>query len=180
MEDLNPKLLIDFRNLALKNLVKFWEDKKDIKIAVHETLSEFNSRKDMVGWIRGDNNINTAILAEEIARLSKENFDLRNQMLNTGTNALYGNLTYSELEKLLKNDYTIYDGEDVNLFEFRLKMGEELSSTYGFSPASTNEAFERLSKYKLVLDVGTTSYNYKLTDDGHNFYLKSLLSTMKE
>src|SRR5687767_7810641 len=38
IETENPKQLKEFRTLVLNNLVRFWEDKKDIKIAIHETI----------------------------------------------------------------------------------------------------------------------------------------------
>lgn len=177
LEDLNPKLLNDFRSLVLQNLVKFWEDKKDIKISIHETLSEFSNRKDMIGWIRGDNNINTAILAEEIARLTKENFELRNQIANTTQNSgpLYVSLSYSELEKLLKSNYTKYEGSEINLFDLILKFGEDLSNDEGFHTDGKSEAFELLCKFRLVKEIGSTFYAYRLTDDGYNFYLRALV-----
>ncbi len=174
IEDSNPKLLLDFRNLVLQNLVKFWEDKKDIKIAVHETLSEFGNRKELTGWIRGDNNINTAALAEEIGRLTKENFELRSQVsFKENSSALYANLTYNEVEKLLKNEATVWNSNNISLFDFLLVIGEELSSSYGIYSQDI-EPFQQLSKYKLVRII--SNYQYRFTDDGHNFYLKTLLS----
>lgn len=174
IEDSNPKLLLDFRNLVLQNLVKFWEDKKDIKIAVHETLSEFGNRKELAGWIRGDNNINTAALAEEIGRLTKENFELRSQVsFKENSSALYANLTYNEVEKLLKNEATVWNSNNISLFDFLLVIGEELSSSYGIYSQDI-EPFQQLSKYKLVRII--SNYQYRFTDDGHNFYLKTLLS----
>lgn len=175
IEQENPKLLKEFKELVLKNLVRFWEDKKDIKIAVHETLSEFSTRKDLIGWIRGDNNINTGALAEEIARLTKENSELRNKLIvndNNNSNILYANLTYKELEKLLKNE-TVENDIYSNLFEFLMATGDDLSATHGVNPSNINP-FEKLSKYKLVVDVGTVTYQYKFTEDGHNFFLKTL------
>ncbi|RZM18719.1 MAG: DUF4062 domain-containing protein, partial [Pedobacter sp.] len=100
LEQEYPKKLKEFKTIVLSRLVKFFEDSKDIKLSIHETLSEFLYRKELVGWIRGDNAINTGILAEEIARLTKENSELRNQITNMATNetALYSNLTYTQLE----------------------------------------------------------------------------------
>jgi uncharacterized protein (UPF0332 family) len=53
--------------------------------------------------IRGDNSINTGFFSEEIARLTKENFELRNKLssgttFSTPNEALYSGLTYDELD----------------------------------------------------------------------------------
>ena len=76
----NSKLLKEFRDSVETNLVKFWVDKKDIKLAIYETISEFIYRKDLTGWIRGDQSVDAGLLAEEMARLTKENSDLRRKV----------------------------------------------------------------------------------------------------
>jgi len=58
-------------------MVRFWDDLKDIKLSIHETLSNFSKREELVGWIRGDQVANNALLAEELARLGKANAELR-------------------------------------------------------------------------------------------------------
>jgi hypothetical protein len=54
-------------------MVKFWDDQKDIKLAIAEKLLEISRRDDLKGWIRPVDGINIPSLTEEIARLSKEN-----------------------------------------------------------------------------------------------------------
>lgn len=41
-----------FRTKVLSKTSSFFDDPKDIKLAVHETLSDFGSRKEFVGWER--------------------------------------------------------------------------------------------------------------------------------
>lgn len=104
IEQENTKELKAFRETVKGIVVKFWKDTKDIKIAVHETLSEFSYRKELVGWVRGGNTVNTGILAEEIARLTKENSELRNQVakLLSSTTALFAGLPYQQLNEIVK------------------------------------------------------------------------------
>ena len=80
METDNPQKLREFRALVLTRMVKFWEDFKDIKIAVGETLAQFARRDDLTGWVRPSQAANMPALADEIARLSKENAELRSQI----------------------------------------------------------------------------------------------------
>src|SRR5882724_3648198 len=76
-----PQKLRDFRASVLTKLVRFWDDKKDIKISILETLSQFSRRDDLKGWVRPSGEVNMPALTDEIARLSRENSDLRRQLL---------------------------------------------------------------------------------------------------
>jgi len=177
IEKENVKELKLFKELVLKNLVRFYDDKKDIKISIHETLSDFAYRKELKGWIRGDNNINTAVLAEEIARLTKENSELRNS-ITENSNVLYSNLTYRELKELLeKSKYRGLDSNIFkNLFEYIVEYGHfYVETTYMGKDEliSLNELFV----YKILEkspDILGLSQPVKFSGDGHNFYLKAL------
>jgi hypothetical protein len=98
LEQENPKQLKEFRTSVLSNLVRFWDDKKDIKIAIHETLSDMSFRKDLTGWIRGDSSVNAGFLAEEIARLTRENSELREKLNDQASN----NALSAEIKQLPK------------------------------------------------------------------------------
>jgi hypothetical protein len=80
----NAKELKTFRAMVLTRLVKFWSDTKDIELAVHRILSEFARRDELVGWVSGKHATDTGALAEEIARLGKENASLRAQISKAG------------------------------------------------------------------------------------------------
>ena len=104
IEQQNQKELDKFKAIVTSNMVEFWNDKKDIQLAIFKTLSDFIYRKELIGWIRGDNNINTALLAEEIAKLTNENSELREKLstMNYIPKQLYAGLEYPEMLKLLK------------------------------------------------------------------------------
>jgi len=176
IEENYPNELKEFKSKVLNNLVRFWDDAKDIKIAIHETLSDFSYRKELNGWIKGDNSVNTGFLAEEIARLTKENSELRNRLNDFGTtsHALYGGLSYVEMEQLLKKEEFELNGEKTNLFQYMLDVAPSLSTNY--TTSNSNRAVTNLRKYKLVDKTAGhgTSSSYRFSDDGHNFYLKAL------
>ena len=65
-----------FRAKVLSRTSSFFDDSKDIKLAVHETLSDFSARKEFVGWIRGNAVEEQKPLLEEITQLSKRNSEL--------------------------------------------------------------------------------------------------------
>jgi hypothetical protein len=171
----NPRELKEFRNFVCSNLVKFWDDKKDIKLAIHETISEFLYRKELTGWIRGDNSVNTGFLAEEIARLTKENSELREKLSISESNptASYSTLTYSQVEKLLKSEEIILEGRHLTLFDYFLENSKVFADGVYITSGKQNEiqACDKLILFKLlrITDRG----KYFFSDDGHNFFLKA-------
>ncbi|WP_285317435.1 DUF4062 domain-containing protein [Stenotrophomonas maltophilia group sp. Smal35] len=76
----NKALLTAFEQKVLSNVSSFFEDEKDIKLAVFETLPVLQSKRDMVGWIRGDQVIDSAPFREQNERLMKELDSLRAQL----------------------------------------------------------------------------------------------------
>lgn len=173
----NQKELKDFKEVVLSNLVKFWDDKKDIKIAIHETIADFSFRKDLIGWIRGDNSINSAFLAEELARLTKENSELREKIAVGSPYALYNNLTYEQLEELLKRETISIKTTDYNLFDFLLINGNTISISEVVE-GDIRKGLIRLVHYKLVKIISNNGERAKFmfTEEGHNFYLRALLN----
>jgi hypothetical protein len=97
-----PQKLKEFRSIVQSRLVKFWGDPRDIKLTVLETMAEFERRSELVGWVPGNEAINAGALAHEIARLAKENAELREQVKKlSALSATYNGLTFEEFYKLL-------------------------------------------------------------------------------
>lgn len=98
----NPQKLKKFRALVLTKMVKFWDDPKDIKIAIGEALAVFARREELTGWVRADEKANMPALADEIARLSKENALLRDQIASARRQPTIQGLSLSEMRAVLK------------------------------------------------------------------------------
>jgi hypothetical protein len=79
----------------LKKIVKFAEDLKDIKLAVGESLNEMSRRDNLKGWIKADDIDDRKSLAE-LARLSKENSELKNLLEEIGKEKVIGDKKVSE------------------------------------------------------------------------------------
>lgn len=73
----NPKKLEEFRTKVLNNISSFFDDIKDIKLSVHESLSDFSTNRDLKGWVAADEVQDTSPLYDQIERLSAENVSLR-------------------------------------------------------------------------------------------------------
>ena len=118
MEQENQHKLKEFRKVVCSDkIVKFWSDSKDIKLVIFETLSEFSRHEELIGWIPGNQAVNTGELAEELARLAKENSELREKVSNlssqlSNNQGIFNGLTYEELYQNLnelKFDCDVYN-----------------------------------------------------------------------
>ncbi|PPD50219.1 MAG: hypothetical protein CTY16_02095 [Methylobacter sp.] len=106
----NPKELKAFRQLVDSKIRKEWEDIKDIKIIVGETLGAFARRDDLAGWVRADQVTVNPAVAEEMARLSKENEQLRSQIANANpAEELINGLSFAEIKANFKDKQRVFE-----------------------------------------------------------------------
>jgi hypothetical protein len=101
MIDKHRKELDDFRDLVKSKVVEFWEDSKDIKLAIIKKLGELARRQELIGWVRAHQEANLPALSDELARLSSENAALRSQ-LGARSEAMINGLPYSQMKTLLQ------------------------------------------------------------------------------
>lgn len=106
MEKENPKELGLFRQKVLSNISSFFDDPKDIKLCVHETLADFSSNRSLKGWVQADEIVDTKPLFEEIKKLSEENRQLKEAMLDiekrSSTQPKNQAESFAELREILK------------------------------------------------------------------------------
>ena len=77
----NPRQYKEFSELVQsEKIVKYWSDAKDIKLSIMQTLQNFSRRDNLIGWVRGDQQVNLAEITTEMTRLSEENGKLREQL----------------------------------------------------------------------------------------------------
>lgn len=105
LEDKEPKKLEEFKKLVLTKICRPFDDLKDIKIAVHETLNKFSREYNLSGWISGKD-------IPDYDNLLKENLDIKNKLVmqtynpgqnkkTTKTESDYGIFSYTELKDVL-------------------------------------------------------------------------------
>lgn len=68
-----------FREKVLSKMSSFFEDDKDIKLAVMESLSDISSSRDLSGWISGNEVPDIKGLIDEINKLNTEIKELKNE-----------------------------------------------------------------------------------------------------
>ncbi|EPR5147925.1 DUF4062 domain-containing protein [Vibrio alginolyticus] len=82
MEKDNPKQLKDFRDKVLSNISSFFDDEKDIRLCVYESLSDFATNRDLKGWVSSDEVTSSQSLLDEISALRLENDKLKQELVN--------------------------------------------------------------------------------------------------
>ena len=107
LEKENPQALKQFRQKVLNNISSFFDDEKDIRLAVHESLSDFAASRDLKGWVQADEIVDTKPLFEEIKKLSEENQKLKDALATQESKAVSTRPSYdedfSEIAKILES-----------------------------------------------------------------------------
>lgn len=75
MEKDNPAIYNQFRDEVLSKVCKFYDDIKDIQIAIFQKLAEYADIEALVGWVYGKE----IISSEELLKLNEENRVLRKE-----------------------------------------------------------------------------------------------------
>ena len=202
LEKVNPEKYNAFKKVVLSRMVRFWSDTKDIELAIHKTLAEFARRPELRGWIPGDKGIDTGVVAEQIAVLSKENAELRDRLARDA-GVSYNGLTYEQMYTLLSNEEVDFPekgeerrqvresilneivaefGDDAPrlihaLWWFRNDVLDPLGRAVPQSDGDTVATFTRLQLFGLVKELkrNSASIIFAPTDDGRNFLLRLIL-----
>lgn len=100
IEKKNGVLLERFRDKVLTYVSSFYDDLKDIRLTVYESLADFSANKDLVGWVRGNTVIDTVPLFEEIKKLSEENINLRSSVTELTRQKKSGGFSSEEIRSI--------------------------------------------------------------------------------
>jgi hypothetical protein len=141
IETSEPQKLKAFRELVLSKISKFCSDEKDIKIVIGHKLSELGRRDDLIGWVKSTDQPDLARLADEIARLSKDNALLRDrEPQRVGLDAS-SDLTFEELRQII---------DLRGLTKFFHEKKEVLMAGYGPTNPVDRESCRKLIQLDLV------------------------------
>ncbi|HIF7278322.1 TPA: DUF4062 domain-containing protein [Yersinia enterocolitica] len=137
----NPKQLKIFREKVLSNMSSFYDDVKDIKLCVLESLPEIARTRDLSGWISGSEVPDTKVLVDEISRLVQENSELKvehvkltTQISKINNNKKEKDADNEELYKILLNTkilvptglWHLEEEKELNLLHMFLTLKESL------------------------------------------------------
>ncbi|MET3212031.1 UNVERIFIED_CONTAM: hypothetical protein ABIC26_005033 [Paenibacillus sp. PvR008] len=106
LERINYTKYQNFKVEVLNNISKFFEDLKDIKLIVMESLKEYEDDLTLSGWIKADNASNIEKILLENSKLLKDNDKLKRELSNiknkANENELIGGYSFEEIFKALK------------------------------------------------------------------------------
>lgn len=161
VEQNEPKKLQEFAAVVTGKLVRFWDDHKDIKISIGETLAQFARRPELVGWSRQSLDLDIAQLATEISRLSQENSTLRLQLADVTQSTNEVALSFTETKEML---------EVKGIFEFFIGIRNSLNDSYGFV-VRKDEDNEKMREIQLLglVQTGEQKWRFFLSDAGKKF-----------
>lgn len=168
----HPEKLREFKKLVLSRRVEFCSDCKDIQLTIYKVLSEFSHSNEIPGWIRGDQMVNLGLLTAEVVKLRKENNELRRSVK---PDILYNGLHYDMLRSLLQKESSESEYMDDNgstLLTYMVKYGQKLSGSVKPIDRITRNNLIKLRNFKILK---LTDGLYTFTDDGHKFYLRTLM-----
>ncbi|WP_427500749.1 hypothetical protein ACQE3E_15385 [Methylomonas sp. MED-D] len=168
LEENEPSSLKSFRSLVLSKMVKFFDDTKDIKIAIGDTMSRFAHRDDLTGWVRPTTEVDVGALASEISRLSKENSELRVHQDKNLNEPIIAGLLYSDLKELLERTDLIITLKEID------KLPPE-SSFITLENINKDDA-TKLVKYGIAHNNGLS---YAINEEGRRFLNKFELDQLR-
>lgn len=180
-----------FRALVETRMVRYWREPKDVQLAILKTLPEIAERPDMSGWVRISENVDLAPIADEVARLSKENARLRSEIAaNAG--ARYNGLSFDDLYRILattqlsSNELAgetgeallkiteAFGDETTGLLHLFWRLSARLIREFDMKNTPHLDSGRKLEEFGLVNvpNPGYSSKEFMLSDVGRQFLLR--------
>ncbi|WP_282372351.1 DUF4062 domain-containing protein [Pseudomonas sp. PS02290] len=147
----HPQALKLFRTKVLSNISSFFDDEKDIRLAVHESLSDFASGRELKGWVRADEIVDTKPLFEEIKKLSDENQRLKETLAEQEKKAISNRTSqadnFVEITNMMKSidikiPAKINNGKDASSNLFNIFVGNRDTLISGVTNAASGSDLE--------------------------------------
>lgn len=155
-----------FKDQATSRMSSFFDDTKDIKLAIHESLQELQRLNTFTGWVSGKDVPDVSGLNQEIDDLKAEVMRLmgENQKLKEGNKELvkqpqpnvYNGFTYDEVKQLLENETVSFMGETLDLKHCFINYASDFST--GVISMSS------LPSGKFLFDTASRYIAYGLTE----------------
>jgi hypothetical protein len=119
----NQEKFKSFKTLVMSKIVSQCSSFMEIENAILKKMNEFERNTDLTGWIRASESTDSVLLSEEVARLSKENHELREHVniLNTQIQSsspdlmMYGS-SFNEILEILSKSF-VYEQDFIDAFD---------------------------------------------------------------
>lgn len=173
LETDNPQKLRDFKSKVLSNMSSFFEDYKDIKLAVHESVGKLQQENKLIGWVRADELFNPQQYLDQITALQKEKEDLHKENLKLTKSIPKNSAFEDDFDELIN----LFSKEKISLKRLQTpenKYPDEISALHAI----------KVFRDKLVMGVsnsmnsGDESY-FVFYDLGPTLQIHGLIQTEK-
>lgn len=97
----------NFKKTVMSRICRFFDDVKDLKLIVHESIPQITHDKKLSGWVRGDEVIDPKKTLEEMSQLQTENVRLIKQVHELEkkiSSDLYNGYSFEELLSILQDE----------------------------------------------------------------------------
>lgn len=192
IEKERPAELKLFREKVLSNMSSFFEDEKDIRLCVMESLPDIAATRDLSGWVSGADVPDSKALVDEIsqlskqvAELSKENSVLKEKLMNSKKSG--SEHEFRDLETVLKSIEIKVppsaaeqeDGIELDLYTLFIQLKDEIITGVTSQPGQHesysfvyNNVCPKLQIHGLVQNekvVGVRWRRFSITKQGQEF-----------
>jgi Domain of unknown function (DUF4062) len=169
----NPQGLKEFKIVAQSNQCSFWDDLKDIKLNINDSIRDIEYRyaDSLKGWVKADDTDYSSI-SEELARLSKENSELKSQLALIDGEYKINGIEAEKIINMLKMEATKYfeyqasDNKDFpkveNLFDFFMARSYDLRIAYSHTADKEKN---------MLKSCGLFGDENQLTENGSKLFL---------
>ncbi len=120
------------KKVSIGRIVKFWDTADKLKYEVFASLSNEISVNPRIGWVRATESVSPQV-ADELARLSRENKELQDKIVLIGRNDALEKII-STLESQQAKIYISMDGFNATEYAFSLYEGFVIVSRAQFYP----------------------------------------------
>lgn len=163
IESMQDEKYIEFKTLVKSKMIKEVDDVKDIKLAIHATLTDFIRTYELDGWVRGSEIIDNSKILQENNKLLKENTTLKAKLEKVQNEDKIGKYDYSQLKKLLENKkitlpQEITEGKEIE------KNFLELFDSFTLGINNSRGSFESPANIFLYTKVAPLLINFGLLD----------------
>jgi hypothetical protein len=162
----HPELYRSFKKTVMNRVCRFFDDTKDLKLIVHESIPEVTRDRSLSGWIRGDEVLDPRKMLEEMSQAQAENTRLTRRISELEKKVsveTYAGYSFDELRGILEEEHVdisrISDGKEtgVSLLRAFVVFADSLAigvtNTFGISDMDAFVFFDlapRLSIYGLT------------------------------
>lgn len=166
----NSPELKEFKNSIMKGkLVSICENSDKMESSIHKSINKLSQRENLKGWVKADDTDYSSI-SEELARLSKENSELKSQLEEINREDKINGMEISEVIEYLRN-YTLSDPNDsiyqINEKYFHSQNSLELFICLGKEPQfKGNKFLSNIKGLNFLMNLNLIKTDGKFTEKG--------------